>query len=301
MSKAVDFDGALTAAPLAGYTDIAFRELCLRYGAKIAVTEMVSVNGLNYGNNKTAELMRIGDYESPSCVQLFGSEPEAFSRAADNAYVKAFDVVDVNMGCPMPKVTKTGAGSALLKDIPRAAKIVEALASKLPCVTVKVRLGFKNGENLLGELLPALERAGAKAVTVHGRYAEQRYEGFADYAPIYEAAAKVSIPILGNGDIKSRADVKARLIPPLSGLAIGRGALADPSIFSDESVPRSVTLKAHLELLQKYFPEPYALLSIKKHAAYSLKNMSGGKAMRIAIFSAKTIDEAAAVLARLPG
>lgn len=164
-------------APMAGYTDIAFRELCRSFGAGLTVTEMVSVRGLIHDSEKTRLIMRLSDSETPSCIQLFGSDPDDFSRALERGLVES-DIIDVNMGCPMPKIVKNGDGSALLKDPELAGRIVAALKNGTDKpITVKTRLGYGMGEDTAAELVESVEKAGASAVTVHGRYAEQRYAG----------------------------------------------------------------------------------------------------------------------------
>ena len=163
----VRIDGIATLAPMAGYGDIAFRRLCRDYGAALTVTEMVSVKGLLYGNEKTDLLLRLAPNETPSCVQLFGYEPEDFYKALALACLAPFDIIDINMGCPVPKVTRNGEGSALLSDMGRAADIVRACraAGKNRPVTVKIRLGRTNGEIVAPDFARKMQEAGAAAIT----------------------------------------------------------------------------------------------------------------------------------------
>lgn len=281
-------------APMAGYTDIAFRSLAVQYGADYAVTEMVSVNGLNYGSEKTFELMRFADNERVKCVQLFGSDPDAFYNAIKSKLIEAFDIIDINMGCPMPKITKTGAGSALLLKPDIAARIVESAvkATRKP-VTVKVRLGVNTGENVLGKLLPLLESAGCAMIEIHGRYSEQRYSGNCDVKAIADAAKLVRLPVIANGDITTKADIGMRLniADNIAGVMIGRGALGNPSLFGDTACSIYDMLMQHLQLLQKYFDSRYCVISMRKHMPYYLRGVTGGKKLKELINNAQTVDE----------
>ncbi|MCH5164955.1 MAG: tRNA-dihydrouridine synthase [Clostridiales bacterium] len=278
-------------APMAGYTDIAFRELCKECGAGLTVTEMVSVRGLDHGNKATRELMRLSPFETPSCVQVFGSNPDDFSRAAE---VIESDIIDVNMGCPMPKIVKNGDGAALLNDPKRAGDIVRALvnATDKP-ITVKTRLGYNTGNNQAAELIESVEQAGAAAVAVHGRYAEQRYAGNADYSEIEKIARTSSIPIIVNGDL---TDCEAK--PPFAAVMIGRAALNNPAVFSGkESNPFEIA-RRHLELLTKYFDERYTVIQARKFFVHYFKGMRGGKALRDEVNRAVCVKEVLTALDR---
>jgi tRNA-dihydrouridine synthase B len=220
----------LILAPLAGYTDVAFRRLCRDCGAGLTVTEMTSVKGLCYGSRNTRELLRTAPNERPSCVQLFGSDPAFFERALALPELAGFDIIDVNMGCPMPKITKNGDGSALLSDPAKAAKIVAACvkAGGGRPVTVKMRI--------FGDAIAfarALCDAGAAMLAVHGRTPAQRYSGAADWDAIGNIARALPIPVAGNGDVVSVSGVRFALKTyGVSGVMIGRGALGNPAIFS---------------------------------------------------------------------
>jgi len=222
----------LILAPLAGYSDIAFRRLCRELGAGLTITEMVSVRGLLYESSKTRDLMTLADCESPSSLQLFGSNHNDFKEAANRGLIDGFDLIDINMGCPMPKITKNGDGSALLDNVENATKIVEALVACGKTVTVKVRLGKKDKANAIN-FCKAIEHAGASLITVHGRTAKQLYSGTADWEAIGEVANALKIPVVGNGDILTQQDILDKLATyPVAGVMIGRGAIARPNIFS---------------------------------------------------------------------
>ena len=278
-------------APMAGYTDIAFRELCRLYGAGLTVTEMVSVRGLVYGNEATGVLMRTAECETPSCVQIFGSNPDDFSRAAE--LIKS-DIIDVNMGCPMPKIVKNGDGAALLKTPERAGAIVRALkkATDKP-ITVKTRLGYFGGETTVYELAESVISAGAAALYVHGRYAEQRYSGSAEYEEIARIANKYDVPVIVNGDIKC-----VEVQPPFAGVMIGRAALSNPAVFRGETVDPFYAARKHLALLTKYFDERYTVNQARKFFVHYFKGVKGGKAIRDEVNRASSVAEVVRALDR---
>ncbi|MBD5131167.1 MAG: tRNA dihydrouridine synthase DusB [Clostridiales bacterium] len=281
--------GALL-APMAGYTDIAFRELCREYGAGLTVTEMVSVRGLKHDSKKTGLLMRLSPKESPSCIQLFGNDPDDFARAAGEI---ESDIIDINMGCPMPKIVKNGDGSALLNDPERAGEIVRALvnATDKP-ITVKTRLGYEIGVDQAAELIESVTEAGAAAVAVHGRYAEQRYSGECDFDKLKALAKNTRIPFIVNGNC-TKAET-----PPFAATMIGRTALANPAVFRGERVnPKAVATK-HLELLLKYFDERYAVIQMRKFVSHYFASVVGGKEVRVGVHTATTVDEVKRALDR---
>lgn len=280
--------GRVWLAPMAGYTDIAFRELCRECGAGLTVTEMVSVRGLVHGSAATEKLTRLARNEYPSCVQVFGSDPDDFARAAS---MLDCDIIDVNMGCPMPKIVKNGDGAALLKDPKRARDIVRALknATDKP-ITVKTRLGYKTGEDSAEELIAGVTDAGASAVTVHGRYAEQRYTGSADYSKVERLASAANIPVIVNGDIGAE-NIDIFLKPPFAAVAIGRAALGDPHIFSGEKCDAFSVARRHIELLSEYFDERYTVNQARKFFVHYFKGASGGKAIRAAVNAANSAED----------
>lgn len=229
---------ALGLAPMAGVTDLTFRGICRKYGADFTVTEIVSAKALRYGDRKTPELCRLAPDEHPSAIQLFGREPSIIAWAAaellsaDNPP----DIIDINMGCPMPKITKNGEGAALMREPELAAEIVAATvraASPAP-VTVKIRSGWDEAHKNAAELARMLEQAGAAAITVHGRTREQLYSPPVDLDAIAEVVRSVSIPVIGNGGIMCAADALQMLAyTGCHGVAIARGALGRPWIFEE--------------------------------------------------------------------
>lgn len=288
-------DPVLTLAPLAGYGDVAFRRLCRESGASLTVTEMVSCKGLVYGNEKTTFLLRTSPAERPSCVQLFGSDPDSFYKAVSLPELQAFDIVDINMGCPVPKITKCGEGGALLRDSQRAADIVRACvaASGGRPVTAKMRIGYGENERCGVSFAGALQEAGVCALTVHGRTVAQGYAGRADWDEIARIARAVSVPVLGNGDIVSREQaIRAMRDYGMAGVAIGRGAVGNPAVFAENnSQPLHEIMLRHLAYALQYFPERVAVTSLRKHFCHYLAGRSGTKALRLALTSACSADE----------
>lgn len=229
----VAIDGNLILAPMAGVTDLPFRLLCKEQGADLIYTEMVSAKGILYNNKNTEELLRVEESERPVALQLFGSDPDIVSEMAKRIEDRNFDILDLNMGCPVPKVVNNGEGSALMKNIPLAARIIEKTVKAIhKPVTVKFRRGFHKGENQAVELARAAEAAGAAAVAVHGRTREDYYSGRADWEVIAAVKEAVSIPVIGNGDIVSPETAEAMMEETgCDGLMIARGARGNPWIF----------------------------------------------------------------------
>ena len=230
-----ELTGRAVLAPMAGVTDFAFRELCRRCGAALTTTEMVSARALTYGDQKSRELLWLPEGESPAAVQIFGHEPEVMAEAAQMAEeLSGAAILDINMGCPVGKIVKSGDGSALMKDPDLAARIVEAVVKTVSVpVTVKFRKGWDSGSVNAPEFARLCEQAGAAAITVHGRTRAQLYSGRADWDIIREVKRAVSIPVTANGDVFSGADAAHLLRYTGCDLVmIGRGCFGDPWIFS---------------------------------------------------------------------
>lgn len=277
--------GRVWLAPMAGYTDIAFRTLVLEHGAGLTITEMTSTRGFVHGGEGTRLIARLSPKEKPSCVQLFGNDPRDFAFAAKQLDC---DIIDINMGCPMPKIVKNGDGAALINNPKLAGEIVRAVkeATDKP-VTVKTRIGYKIGEPTAGDLIREAAEAGAAAVAVHGRYAEQRYEGNNDFDAITKLKKEASIPIIASGDIDR--DNLSEMLERFDCCMIGRAALSDPCVFSGEHVEPVKIARRHIELLTEYFDERYTINQARKFFVHYFKGVRDGKALRNVVNAADNI------------
>ena len=285
----IELSAPLALAPMAGITDLPFRLICRRLGCGMTVSEMVSAKGLLYKNVKTTEMLRIDDCERPTAIQLFGSVPAELAEAARMVEASGADMIDFNMGCPVPKIVNNGEGSALMKNPQLAHDILAAMvkAVKIP-VTVKFRAGWDDANRNAVEIARAVEAAGVSAVAVHGRTRQQFYEGKADWSIIADVKQAVKVPVFGNGDIFTVADGLRMLEQTgCDGLMIGRGADGNPWLFTalaaalrGEPLPQPPSLKErlaqaaeHLEMLIAYKNEVVAVKEMRRHISAYLKGM----------------------------
>ena len=238
----VKIDGRLVLAPMAGVTDLAFRRICREHGAALTVTEMVSTKALCYQDRKTPRLLELAPDEHPAAAQIFGHEPETMAEGARIALEKSgCDIIDINMGCPAPKIAGNGDGSALMRSLPLASRVIEAVvkAVNVP-VTVKFRKGWDEGSVNCVEFARMAEQSGAAAIAVHGRTRAQQYSGCADWDAIRAVKQTVSIPVIANGDVAVPEDaVRILEYTGADGAMIGRGALGDPWIFERANASRN--------------------------------------------------------------
>lgn len=290
-------------APLAGYTDIAFRLLCREMGAAMCCSEMISCHGLVYGQEKTLELLKTVPDERPVAFQLFGNEPVTMGDAAAILSACPIDCIDINMGCPVRKVVKKGSGAALMKDLSKAEAIIMAVCrnTDLP-VTIKFRSGWNNESLIAADFGRMAENAGAAALTVHARTWSQGFSGRADRSIIRQVKDNTSIPVIGNGDILCYQDgVDMMQETGCDGVMVGRGALGNPWVFLEQGRPsdfagRRKVLLRHLQLTGQYLPERTVLFRIKNHAVRYLTGVSGASRIRKLIADAASLDEIIALI-----
>ena len=290
----VELQNNIILAPMAGLTDLPFRLICEKYNPGLTVTEMVSSKALYYNDEKTKQLLKMDGEKRPISAQIFGSDIESMAYSA-NYVSKIADIVDINMGCPAPKVVKNGDGSKLLLDLDKVYKIVRAVvkSSSVP-VTVKMRKGWDSEHIVAVEAAKAVESAGASAVAIHGRTRSEYYTGTADWNIIKKVKENVSIPVIGNGDIKSPEDAK-RIFEQTNcdGIMIGRATLGKPWIleqirtYLEDGTIRKIpnqeileTILNHINLEVKEKGEYTGVREMRKHICYYLKGLPGASLVR---------------------
>ena len=288
-------------APLAGYTNYPFREIALQSGAGFAFTEMVSAKGLCYGSENTKELLYTSENERGRVgVQIFGSDPAFMRRAAESEELSAFEIVDINMGCPVPKIYKNGEGSALLENPKQAERVVEETAKSGKIVTVKCRIGVSRERIVAEEFCKRMEGAGARAITVHGRTRADMYSGEPDYKAIAAVKNAVSVPVIANGGIFSAKDAEIMMEKTgADGVEIARAALYDPQIFCEFSgekrKPLFEIVKRQTEETEKLYGERFATVFMRKMCAFYLRGKRGAAAYKARLFECKTPTEVIAL------
>lgn len=284
-------------APLAGYTDLPFRLVCRELGADLCFSEMISCHGIVYRQEKTLEMLASLPEERPVAFQLFGSDHEVMGRAAAILDTYPFDIIDINMGCPVKKVIKKGSGAALMKDMNKAEAIIKSVvrSTSLP-VTVKFRSGWTKDSIIADSFARMAEDAGASAVIIHGRTWSQGFSGVADWSIITKVKESVSIPVIGNGDIQSYQDgLRMMDETGCDGVMIGRGALGNPWVFQESGRPEILTgrmkvINRHIDLLEEHFPERPALFKVKNNVIRYLTGLPGASRLRKAISTCSSLD-----------
>lgn len=306
-------NGYASLAPMAGVADRAMREICREHGASYTVGELVSAKGISLGDKKSASLLTVGENERPAGVQLFGKEPETVAAAAVSALAFKPDFIDINMGCPAPKVVGNGGGSALMRDIKTAAEIVRAAVNAVDIpVTVKMRTGWDKNSINAAELAKRCEDAGAAMITVHGRTREQMYAPGVDYKTIAEVKKAVSVPVVANGDVTDGES--AKYMYSATGcdfVAVGRAAQGNPFVFeeinaflSGESyTPPSLeerfnVLMKQIKLMHEYKDPHNAILESRKHTAWYMRGLNGAAALRRMCGEIKSISDIEFIFAK---
>ncbi len=295
-------------APMAGVSDRAYRELCVRFGAAYCVSEMVSSKALSFNSKKSEELMEISDLERPCGIQIFGDDPKCMADAAKHALENKPDIIDINMGCPAPKISSNGSGSALMKNPRLCGEIVKAVTAvtDIP-VTVKIRKGWDDDSVNAVEVAKICESAGAAAITVHGRTRQQYYKPPVDYNIIKAVRESVSVPVIANGDIDSAE--RAKEVMDITGcdlVMIGRATLGNPWIFSQINAylenpnvkihtpdleERLGVMIEHIGKMVEYKGEHMAMLQARKLVVGYFKGMKGAAALRNEAGKIKTLDD----------
>ena len=303
----VEIQNPVVLAPMAGVTDLPFRLLCKEMDCGLLYTEMVSAKAILYGNKNTEALMQVTPNEHPIALQLFGSDPEVMGEIAKRVEERPFDIIDVNMGCPVPKVVNNGEGSALMKNPVLVGKIVEAMAKAVEKpVTVKIRAGFNDDSINAPEIAHVIEESGGAAVAVHGRTREQYYSGKADWDVIRRVKETVKIPVIGNGDILCAQDVvRMKEQTGCDGFMIGRGAQGNPWIFSEMItyeetgvLPERPSLEEirdmmlrHARLQLKYKGEFIGIREMRKHVSWYTSGLPNSAKLRDEINRVESYEE----------
>lgn len=303
----LEIKGHAALAPMAGVADRAFRELCTSYGASYVISEMVSSKGLTMQDKKSKELLFLSDKERPAGAQIFGDNPEIMAEAALKTLSFNPDFIDINMGCPAPKIAGNGGGSALLKNPPLISEIVESVVKVSPIpVTVKIRIGWDADTINAVEVAKRIEAAGADALTVHGRTRTQMYAPPVFLNEIAKVKQAVSIPVIGNGDIVDGISAERMLNETgCDFLMVGRGALGRPWVFSNinswfetgtvsdepDIAERMRVMTEHIELICKYKGERVGMREARKHAAWYIKGIRGAAAFRQEVGTLSDMDQ----------
>lgn len=311
----VELDNNLILAPMAGVTDLPFRLLCKQMGAGLVCMEMVSAKAITYKNKNTESLLEIMPEEMPASLQLFGREPETMAEAVKMIQHRPYAILDVNMGCPVPKIVGNGEGSALMKEPKLAGEIVEALVrvSEKP-VTVKIRKGFDDDHVNAVEMAHIAQESGAAAVAVHGRTREQYYSGKADWDIIRQVKEAVKIPVIGNGDINSGEDaIRMMRETGCDGVMIGRGTRGNPWIFKDilhfletgehldspSKEEMAEVILRHGRMLMEYKGEYIGIREMRKHTAWYTAGLPGSARFRGSINEMETYEELQGAIEKL--
>ncbi|MBO7527169.1 MAG: tRNA-dihydrouridine synthase [Clostridia bacterium] len=262
--------GNILLAPMAGVSEVGFREVCKLAGADLTCTEMVNAVALNHDSAKTKDLLITSSLENVKSVQIFGHDALEMAKAVTNSCLSKFDIIDINFGCPAPKIVNNGDGSALLKDVNKIYKIVSACKNSTnKPISCKFRKGFGAGDNVSKDVARACEDAGASMLTIHGRTRAQMYSGVVDLEAIACVKSVVKIPVIGNGDITDFNSYNKMLSTGVDGVMIGRGALGNPNIFASlknkAPIDKMELIERHIRVLREFFDERFVSATMRKH------------------------------------
>lgn len=288
--------GDIFLAPMAGVSEVGFRTVCKMAGADMTFTEMVNATALVHDSDKTKELLITNEIETPKAVQIFGHNEEDMARVCKMDILNKFDLIDINFGCPAPKIVKNGDGSALLKDLKKVEKIVSSCvkATSKP-ISCKFRVGYENGHNVAIDMAKLCEDNGASFVTIHGRTREQMYSGVVDYETISNVKNSVKIPVVGNGDVVDLNSYLKMKETGVDSVMIGRGALGNPNIFAEiKNLPKQNKLELiqkHIEVLRENFNDRFVSSTIKKHLLWYIAGERDANKYKLEIATNPNLDE----------
>jgi len=284
-------------APLAGFTDFAFRSICVSLGAGLTFTEMVSCKGLFYNNENTEDLLYTAENEKIKCVQVFGSDPAIMRTVLESKKLSEFKIADINFGCPMPKIFNNGEGSALLENFPLAEKIIKECVKSGKIITCKIRTGITEGKYITEDFAKMCEQAGAALVTVHGRTRDKIYAGAPNFEEIRKAKLAVKIPVIANGGIFTAEDADGMIERTgADGIMIARGALENPFIFSEITgknveIDKKNLIFKNIDLLKERYSDRSVTVNMRKQIALYLKGERGAAALKNTLFKLETTAE----------
>lgn len=294
----VKLNNPLVLAPMAGFSNVALRVLAKEYGAGLTTTEMVSAKSLEYGNEHSIQLLATGPSEDPVAVQIFGSDPVCMANACKSKELSKFDIIDINMGCPTPKIVKNGDGSALLSNMDLAEEIIRSCvkATNKP-ITVKFRIGVDNNNIVAIKFAQMCERAGASAITVHGRTVVQGYSGKSNLDVIKQVKQNVNIPVIASGDCVDYGSCKHILdYTGADGVMIGRAAIGSPEIFAEclnqkVKVDKLKQIKQHIDILKQYYDDRFIVLHMRGVICHYLKRIKNTAVLKTKIVQATSINQ----------
>lgn len=288
--------GKIFLAPMAGVSDVGFRHVCKMAGADLTFTEMVSAKALSYNSQNTKDLLVTSLIETPKAVQIFGHEPEVMAKVCQMPELEKFDLIDINFGCPAPKIVNNGDGSAILKDLKLLEKIVSVCVKASPKpISCKFRKGYFADDNVAVTVAKICEDAGAKMVTVHGRTRSSMYSGKVDLDTIANVKASVKIPVVGNGDVVDVKSYNKMLQTGVDAVMVGRGAFGNPNIFATlkgkEPLNKYDLILEHIKVLREFFPERFVSCTTKKHLLWYIAGVPSANKIKQFIATNDNLDE----------
>lgn len=300
--KNITLKNNLILAPMAGVTDAGFRSLCVQFGADYGVCEMISAKALKYGSKKTIDLLNTDAGEKVLVAQIFGNDPKIMAQAVASPHLQKFDIIDINMGCPAPKIVGNGEGSALMRDAKLARSIIEACVQNTDKpITVKFRKGWASDSVNAVEFAKMCEAAGASALTIHGRTKQEGYGGNADLETIRQVKLAVNIPVIGNGDVVCQKSLNNMINTGVDAVMIGRGALGDPAIFAkllgrEVGLTKWQMVKRHVAVLRQFHTDAFIVKHLRKHFLWYLKGVPNSATLKQEIVLVESLPKALKML-----